>query len=60
MAARMNRRFILRIEREGRVRFQVMSGSREALQLAETYASRNTAQQIVVLDAAGRAIWSST
>ena len=59
MSSGMERQFILRIEHEGRVSFQVVRGSREAMQLAETHTCQKSDRHVAVLDATGRVIWSS-
>ena len=56
----MNRQFILRIEQQGRVSFQVVRGHREAMDLAQAYFARNRNQLIAVLDATGRIVWQAT
>ena len=55
----MNRRFILRIEGQGRVNFQVVRGYREAMDLVQAYIAHNRSQQIAVLDATGRVVWQA-
>jgi hypothetical protein len=55
----MNRHFILRIEQQGRVSFQVVRGHREVMDLAHAYLARNRNQFIAVLDATGRTIWQA-
>ena len=55
----MNRQFILRIENQGRVSFQVVRGHREAMELAQAHAGQAHGQRVAVLDASGRAIWQA-
>ena len=55
----MNRQFILRIEQQGRVSFQVVRGRREVMDLAQAYFARNRNQLIAVLDATGRIVWQA-
>ncbi len=58
-AATMNRQFILRIEQQGRVSYQVVRGHREALELAHAFAVQTPGQRVAVLDATGRIIWQA-
>jgi hypothetical protein len=56
----MNRQFILRIEQQGRVSFQVVRGHREVMDLAQAYLARNRDQLVAVLDATGRTVWQGS
>ena len=55
----MNRTFILRIEQQGRVSFQVVRGHREVMGLAQAYVACNRNHLIAVLDATGRIVWQT-
>jgi hypothetical protein len=55
----MNRKYILRIEGDGRVNFQIVSGHREAMDLAHAYSSHNRSHHVAVLDATGRVVWQA-
>ena len=53
----MNQTFLVRIEQPGRVSHLAVRGQLNALHLAQAYARQGPAQQILVLDAAGRVLW---
>jgi hypothetical protein len=53
----VNRRFILRVEHEGRVSFRVVVGHREAVAMARLYDIQDPSDRVEVLDASGRTIW---
>jgi hypothetical protein len=55
----MNRQYILRIESEGRVNFQIVRGHREAMDAAHTYIAHDRSQRVAVLDATGRVLWQT-
>ena len=55
----MNRQYILRIEGQGRVNFQIVRGHREAMDLAHAYVAHDRNQQVAVLDATGRVLWKA-
>jgi hypothetical protein len=53
----MGRQYILRIEGQGRVNYQIVRGHRAALDRAHAYVSQDRNQVVAVLDATGRVVW---
>jgi hypothetical protein len=54
----MNKQFLLRLEQQGRTTFQRVRDQRQAMMMAQVYASQT--QHIAVLDASGRVVWQSS